>query len=158
MLLFLFYRIQQNICIILMYTMILPRYAQALPIHQKSGLEDAISKMDILKTKLQTLTENENTQPKQLELKLSHVIKSLEHKIDLSQQIEEELGRKKRWDANLLALTLFEHGVQQDTLKSLAAKRADDVALYDPFGGGVWGRKKRSVAEFAEFDYEVEDL
>ena len=90
----------------------LPRYAQALPIHQKSGLEDAISKIDILKTKSQTLTENGNTQPKQLELKLSHVIKKLEYKIDLSQQIEEELERNKRWDANLLALTLFAHGLR----------------------------------------------
>ena len=54
--------------------------------------------------------------------------------------------------------TLFDHGVQQDILKSLAAKRSDDVALYAPFGGGEWGRKKRSVPEFADFDYEGEDL
>lgn len=140
--------------------LMLPSYSNALPIHQKSSLEDSILKLDILKPKAELYAEKPEIQSKntKVDTDLSNLIVQLGRKINLSQHIEDVVQRKKRWDANLIALTLRDRMLSSDTLRGVASKISDDVPIYDPFGGGVWGKKKRSVPDFDDFDYDGEDL
>lgn len=88
---------------------------------------------------------------------LANIISKLGKKVKASESIEEALQRNKRWNANLIALTLY-NSHPEDGKRGVAHKRSEAVALYDPFGGGVWGRKKRSIPEFEDFDYEGDAL
>lgn len=63
-------------------------------------------------------------------------------------------ARNRRWNANLLALALYDRS-RREKNNGLNAK---SVAQYDPFSTGPWGRKKRSVPEYSDFDYEEDDL
>lgn len=65
------------------------------------------------------------------------------------------IPRVKRWNAKELVMSLLSRHRKNS---SPPVQGTSTVALYDPFGGGVWGRKKRSDPDFSDFDYENDDL
>ena len=58
------------------------------------------------------------------------------------------------WSGKLLAMTLYDKSRKSHA--EAVHKKA--LADYDPLGGGVWGKKKRSIEEYSDFDYEADDL
>lgn len=68
---------------------------------------------------------------------------------------EQSKVRQKRWNANLLALTLYGNSKNN---KREHRSRISFVSDYDPYGGGPWGKKKRSIPDEADFDYDLEGL
>lgn len=58
--------------------------------------------------------------------------------------------RTKRWNANLLALTLFDQSPEFKRPRKVNRSRPR-IWAYD-FGGGVWGRRKREVKDF-DFEF-----
>jgi len=62
----------------------------------------------------------------------------------------------ENWDGGLLAFSLYN---KQQSSNHLRGLNSGIVALYDPMGGGPWGKKKkRSLPENFDFDYEGDDL
>lgn len=62
--------------------------------------------------------------------------------------------RNKRWDANVLVMSLFE---QSPEVRTQPRRYRKPLAHweYNAFGGGIWGRKKRDVQEEPLYDYEL---
>lgn len=62
------------------------------------------------------------------------------------------MTRTKRWDADLLAFTLFGINRNESQSTSTVRRSGGPIAVYDDFGGGVWGRRRRSISKY-DFDY-----
>lgn len=64
--------------------------------------------------------------------------------------------KKNLWNSKLLAMALYDTSQMEGRSP---VRREKQVALYDPLGGGIWGKKKRSIEdEYQDFDYEGDDL
>lgn len=59
--------------------------------------------------------------------------------------------RTKRWNANLLALTLYDRS--PEIRRPVKQPRVGQTVWAYDFGGGVWGRRKRDI-EDSNFDFE----
>lgn len=59
--------------------------------------------------------------------------------------------RTKRWNANLVALTLFDRS--PEIKRPLKVSRARQTMWAYDFGGGVWGRRKRDIEDL-NYDFE----
>jgi len=106
----------------------------------------------ILASKQQTIHSQSHGVSSQL---IHRVMQTLNTKSLRTQRVEELRLRRKRWDAGLIALSMYNRSPESHRGGD---KPSEQVALYDPFGGGVWGRKKRSTEDYYDFDYDGENL
>ena len=137
----------------------LPKVSFAFPVKTESAKSHSSDALRSLLSSLDMNLLNERLEKDSMKLEKDSILnnivdKRIKNNIFTRNRLAENSKKESLLSGKLLAMVLYDKSRTTRT-ESINKKALTD---YDPLGGGVWGRKRRSIEEYSDFDYEGDDL
>ena len=161
--LFIFFIVFRSFWHILFILLVLPKVSFAFPVKTESAKSHSSDALRSLLSSLDMNLLNERLEQDSVKLEkdsikhniLNNIVdKRIKNNIFTRNRLTENSKKESLLSGKLLAMVLYDKSRTTRT-ESINKKALTD---YDPLGGGVWGRKRRSIEEYSDFDYEGDDL